>query len=172
MPTFTERRRCFIEAWVSQPGLVIDRGPDCEPLILPSEITRHGKVYPVRPGDYVYLDRDGNWDACTKEHFEGAYAPDDEPSPARLIASDYTQQRLEALYRRNDQLERAIEVAGAFLERGSGDATLAAIYAPIALDALKAGIVEDFRSSLLCSDDMSDEQLDHWLGQPTGEGHS
>lgn len=80
MPIFAERRRCLIEAWVSQPGLVIDRGPDCEPLILPSEITRHGKVYPVRPGDYVYLDRDGKWDACPKAQFEGGYIPDEEPS--------------------------------------------------------------------------------------------
>lgn len=82
MPMFAERHPCRIEAWVSQPGLVIDRGPDYEPLVLPSEITRHGKVYPVRPGDYVYLDRGGNWDACPKRIFEGAYILDDDRESA------------------------------------------------------------------------------------------
>jgi hypothetical protein len=103
MPIFAERHPCRIEAWASHPGLVIDRGPDTEPLVLPREITRHGKVYPVRSGDYVYLDRDGNWDACPKDHFEGAYAPDDEPS-ARVLAERLriAQRALEAITRDED----------------------------------------------------------------------
>lgn len=84
MPYFRRRSPEWLEAWAYQPGFVIDRVPDCDPETLPSEINRHGKAYPVRPGDYVYKDTEGLWDACPKDHFESQYMSDEEPSEYAL----------------------------------------------------------------------------------------
>jgi hypothetical protein len=79
--------------------------------------------------------------------------------------ADYTQDRLAALFKRVASLERTVEVAGAFLERGLADPSLLPIDAPLALATLKAGIQDGFRSAILCSPDMTADQLDHWLSQ-------
>lgn len=79
------------------------------------------------------------------------------------MTSKYADERLALLYPRVDELERAIDVAGAFLERAGDDPELAKIYCKLALTTLRTGIVQTFRSALLCSDDTTDEQLDHWL---------
>lgn len=81
------------------------------------------------------------------------------------MTSKYAEQRLSALWDRIEKLERAVEVAGAFLERADSDPGLLAIYAPLALTTLNTGIQEEFRASLLCERDTTDDMLDHWLGQ-------
>lgn len=79
------------------------------------------------------------------------------------MVTKYAQERLEALYARVDDLERAIEVAGAFLERAGDDRDLMKIYGRLALTTLLTVIREDFKSALLCDADTTDEQLDDWL---------
>lgn len=79
--------------------------------------------------------------------------------------SKYSHQRLEALWDRVEKLERTVEVAGAFLERAGREPTLLSIYAPLALTTLQTGMQEEFRASLLCERDTTDDMLDHWLGE-------
>lgn len=76
------RRRSFpLEAWQWFPGVKLEGLEErsflhahfsSTPRIL-AVITRHGKEYPVSPGDYVYKDDAGNWDACPKNLFESQW---------------------------------------------------------------------------------------------------
>jgi len=73
----------------------------------------------------------------------------------------YAQQRLEALWTRVEQLESAVEVAGAFLEQGKAD--FVTVTAPLALATLKATLQQTFQGALLCDRNTTDEHLDHWM---------
>lgn len=78
------------------------------------------------------------------------------------MSTRYADQRLAALWDRVEQLEAAVEIAGAHLERDRDLGSLA-MGGRAALLALKAALHESFRSALLCNRDTSDGSLDTWL---------